>query len=88
MFDAFSSSVHYKDNVYVISKKNNRFHVWGQDFGCFRKPASQLIRYAHIDPVTDLCTLGHPKRSSLAWESADEVVDHQPFLIIIDNIFC
>ena len=33
----------------------------GQDLGRFRKPASQLIKYAHIDPITDFCILVIPE---------------------------
>ena len=32
----------------------------GQDLGRFLKPASQLIKYAHIDPITDFCILVIP----------------------------
>ena len=28
-------------------------HSLGQDIGCFRKPASQFIKYVHIYPITD-----------------------------------
>ena len=65
MLDAFSSEVHYK--VYVISKKILYwFHVWDtqkseQNLECFRKPASHLFKYAHIDPITDFCTLDIPE---------------------------
>ena len=44
----------------------NWFHIWdahslGQDLGRFWKPASQLIKYVHIDPVTDFCILVIPE---------------------------
>ena len=44
----------------------NWFHIWdtyslGQDLGRFRKPAAQLIKYAHIDPITDFCILVIPE---------------------------
>ena len=35
-------------------------HLLGQDLGRFRKPASQLIEYAHTDPITDLRILVIP----------------------------
>ena len=43
----------------------NWFYIWDaysleQDLGCFRKPASQLIKYAHIDLITDFCILVIP----------------------------
>ena len=48
--------------VYAMNKKCLflLFHVGythslGQDLGRFRKPASQLNKYAHIDPITDFC---------------------------------
>ena len=42
----------------IIKKMFNWFHICdahslGQDLGCFRKPASQLIKYVHIYQITD-----------------------------------
>ena len=36
------------------------YSLW-QDLTRFRKPASQLIEYAHIDPIIYFCTLVIPK---------------------------
>ena len=46
--------------------KKSWFHIWdarslGQDLGCFRKPASKLIKYAHNDPIIDFCILVIPE---------------------------
>ena len=65
MFSTFSSYVHREGSVNTINKKKyyfNWFHIseaysLGQDLGRFRKPASQLILYAHIDRITDFCIL-------------------------------
>ena len=34
---------------------------WGKTFQVFGKPASQVIKYAHIDPITDFCILVLPE---------------------------
>ena len=58
----FSSYVHQEGPVYMMNKKISIFlfhirytHSLGQDLGRFRKPASQFIKYVHIDPITDFC---------------------------------
>ena len=36
-------------------------HCGMQDLGHIRKPTSQLIKYAHMDPITDFCILVIPE---------------------------
>ena len=55
--------------VFAINQKNIslidlrfRMHIhWGKTMDAFEKPASQLIKYVHIDPITDFCILVIPE---------------------------
>ena len=39
---------------------------WGQGLGRFRKPASQLIKYVHIYPITDFHSMVIPEAIFIA----------------------
>ena len=58
----FSSYIHWEGTVYAITEKYHfsLFHIiythsFGQELGRFWKPALQLIKYVHIDPITAFC---------------------------------
>ena len=36
-------------------------HSLGQDLGCFRKPASQLIKYVHMHSIPAFCIMVIPE---------------------------
>ena len=48
-------------NISLIDFNFRDAYSFWQDLGRFWKPASQLIRYVHIDLITDFCILVIPE---------------------------